>query len=326
MRTRWLPVAALAVLAPVCAEYVWGYDDSTGHPGELVGNLVVFTPLYGCPALLIRELARRRGLGWPGIVLLAAAFGVVEAGLVDQSMFSRDYRDIPYWHQMADPTYVAPIGLSIFLAVSFVANHVLASMVGPIAVVEGLAGRRGQDPWLGRAVVVVAAPLYAGASALVLRDMFTTEDDHASAGQLVGAGIAAVLLVAGALRRGRRVPTRVAGRAPSPWLVAPAACAVATGSQLLPPSPLGTDALIAVLAGSTALVWWVSRRPGWSSRHVAALAAGWLTSFAAFAFGTEPIGHVTHADKLGHNVALLVLMAAVGSLAVVRARGRSVAG
>jgi len=326
MRTRWLPVVALAVLAPVCAEYVWGYDDSTGHPCELVGNLVVFTPLYGCPALLIRELARRRGLGWPGIVLLAAAFGVVEAGLVDQSMFSRDYRDIPYWHQMADPTYVAPIGLSIFLAVSFVANHVLASMVGPIAVVEGLAGRRGQDPWLGRAMVVAVTLIYAGASALVLRDLLTTEDDHASAGQLVGAGVAAVLLVAGALRCGRRVPTRVVGRAPSPWLVAPAAYAVATGSQLLPPSPLGTDVLIAVYAGSAALVWWVSRRPGWSSRHVAALAAGWLTSFAAFAFGTEPIGHVTHADKLGHNVALLLLMAAVGSLAVVRARGRSVAG
>ncbi len=53
-------------------------------------------------------------------MLLAAAFGVVEAGLVDQSMFSPDYRGIPYWSDMADPTYVAPIGLSIFLAVTFV--------------------------------------------------------------------------------------------------------------------------------------------------------------------------------------------------------------
>ena len=65
---------------PVCAEYLWGYDDSTGHPGTLIGNLIVFSPLYGAPALLIREAARRRGLGWPGILLLAAAFGVVEAG------------------------------------------------------------------------------------------------------------------------------------------------------------------------------------------------------------------------------------------------------
>jgi hypothetical protein len=207
MRTRWLPVLALAVLAPVCAEYLWGYDDSTGHPGTLVGNLIIFTPLYGCPALLIREVARRRGRGWPGIVLLAAAFGVVEAGLFDQSMFSRDYRDIPYWHDLADPTYVAPIGLSIFLAVSFVANHVIASIAGPIAVVEGLAGRRGREPWLGRPMIVVAALLYAAASGLVLQDMFSTEDDHASAGQLMGAGAVAVLLVAGVLRTGRRPRT-----------------------------------------------------------------------------------------------------------------------
>src|SRR4051794_521083 len=195
MRTRWLPVVGLAVLAPVCAESLWGYDDSTGPPGPLLGNLVVFTPLYGCPALLIRELARRRGLGWPSIVLLAAAFGVVEAGLVDQSMFARDYRDIPYWHEMADPTYVAPIGLSIFLAVTFVANHVLASMAGPIAVVEGLAGGRGRDPWLSRPMIAVAALLYAGASAVVLEDLLASEEDHASAGQLVGAGVTAVLLV-----------------------------------------------------------------------------------------------------------------------------------
>ena len=175
MRTRWLPVLTLAVLAPVCAEYLWGYDDSTGHPGTLVGNLIIFTPLYGCPALLIREVARRRGLGWPGIVLLAAAFGVVEAGLVDQSMFSRDYRDIPYWHDIADPTYVAPIGLSIFLAVSFVSNHVIASMAGPIALVEGLVRRRAREPWLGRPMIVVATLLYLGACALVYADMLSTE-------------------------------------------------------------------------------------------------------------------------------------------------------
>jgi len=326
VRTRWLPVLALGVLAPVCAEYVWGYDDSTGHPGALVGNLIVFTPLYGCPALLIRELARRRGLGWPGIVLLAAAFGVVEAGLVDQSMFSRDYRDIPYWHDMADPTYVGPIGLSIFLAVAFVANHVLASMAGPIALVEGLAGRHGRTPWLGRPTIAVCALLYAGASALVLQDMLATEDDHASAGQLVGAGVAAALLVAGALTRGRRPATSVSGRPPSPWLVAPVSFAVGTGSQLLPPSPLGTDALIAVYAVSAALVWWLSRRPGWSPRHVCALAGGWLTSFAAFAFATDPIGEVSAAEKLGHHLALLTLMVGLGALATARARGRSVAG
>ena len=344
MRTRWLPVLALAVLAPVCAEYLWGYDDSTGHPAALVGNLFVFTPLYGCPALLIREVARRRDLGWLGIVLLAAAFGVVEAGLVDQSMFSRDYRDIPYWHEMADPTYVAPIGLSIFLAVTFVANHVLASMVGPIAVVEGLAGARGRDPWLGRPMVVVAALLYAAAAAAVLQDMLSTEGAIASPGQLVGAGAVAVVLVAAAVRIPRLtrdlgtsgvLPRSRSAGIPGgpgipaqPWqpalAAAVAAALAAGGAQLLPPSPLGTDALMALYAASAAVVWWISRRPGWSPRHVSALAAGWLAAFAMGAFGTDPIGDVSRDEKLGHNVALLVLMVCLGALAVRRAGDRQV--
>ena len=321
MRTRWLPVLGLAVLAPVCAEYLWGYDDSTGHPGTLVGNLIIFTPLYGCPALLIREVARRRGLGWLGIVLLAAAFGVIEAGLVDQSMFSRDYRDIPYWHDIADPTLVAPIGLSIFLAVTFVANHVLASMVGPIAVVEGLAGRRGRDPWLGRPMIVVAALLYAAASAAVYADMLDTEGEAiASPGQLVGAGAAAVLLVTAALASRRLPRTLASGGVPSPWLLAPVSAAVAGATLAYGPSPLGTDALIATYAAASALVWWLARRPGWSPQHVAALAMGWLSAFAVGAFATEPIGHVTGAEKLGHNVGLLALVAMVGLVAVLRAR------
>ena len=322
MRTRWLPVVLLAVLAPVCAEYLWGYDDSTGHPGTLVGNLIIFTPLYGCPALLIREVARRRGLGWPGIVLLAAAFGVVEAGLVDQSMFSRDYRDIPYWHDIADPTYVAPIGLSIFLAVSFVANHVVASMAGPIALVEALAGRRGREPWLGRPMIVVATLLYLGACALVYADMLSTEDQHASVGQLVGAGVAAVLLIAGALVSGRRPRTQRAGATPSPWLVAPVAFVVGLGSQTVPPSPLGTDVLLMIYGTAAAAIWWLSGRPGWGRAHAAAVAVGALSAFSVGAFWTDPIGHVTDAEKLGHNVGVLVLVTLVGLLAIHRAGSR----
>ena len=63
-------------------------------------------PLYGPRPFLIRETARRLDLGWPSILLLAGAFGLIQAGVVDQSMFSQDYRDIPYWDDMSVPTYV----------------------------------------------------------------------------------------------------------------------------------------------------------------------------------------------------------------------------
>ena len=67
---RRLQIAGLLVLAPVCAEYLAAYDDSTGDALLLIGNLIIFAPLYGAPALLIREVARRNGLGWIGIIAL----------------------------------------------------------------------------------------------------------------------------------------------------------------------------------------------------------------------------------------------------------------
>src|SRR5262249_48208270 len=96
-RSPRLLALGLLILAPLCAEYITGYDTSTGRPLALVGGLLILSPLYGGPALWIRELARRFGVGWPGLMALAAAFGIVQAGVVDQSLFSKSYREIEYW-------------------------------------------------------------------------------------------------------------------------------------------------------------------------------------------------------------------------------------
>jgi hypothetical protein len=55
------PVVGLFFFAPISAEYLIGYDDLIGRPLELVFGLLIFGPLYGAPALFIREAARR----WP---------------------------------------------------------------------------------------------------------------------------------------------------------------------------------------------------------------------------------------------------------------------
>jgi hypothetical protein len=42
-------VLGLWFLAPVTAEYLYGYDESTGNLEELIGGLIVLAPLYGGP-------------------------------------------------------------------------------------------------------------------------------------------------------------------------------------------------------------------------------------------------------------------------------------
>ena len=75
-------VAFLLVSVPISAEYLIGYDETIADPAALVFGLFIFVPLYGAPAVLIREVGRRSGNGWWAILLLAAALGVVQAGLI----------------------------------------------------------------------------------------------------------------------------------------------------------------------------------------------------------------------------------------------------
>ena len=102
---------------------------------------------------------------------------------------------------------------------------------------------------------------------------------------------------------------------PSPWLVASVTFVAALGSQLLPPSPLGTSVLVLTYVAGATAIWWLSGRSGWTSAHAAAVAMGALSAFALIAFGTEPIGAVSAAEKLGHNIAVLLTVSALGALA-----------
>ena len=179
-----------------------GIRPSTGRPLELLGGLFIFIPLYGAPALLIRESARRLGFGWPGILLLATAAGIVEAAIVDQSMFSMSYRDIPYWDDITDPTRIDALGISAYTTLTFIGGHVILSFCAPIALVEALAADARSRPWLGRVGLVVTGFFYVAACALVLGDHLAGESDHASVAQVGLAAAAALFCVAMAVAIG----------------------------------------------------------------------------------------------------------------------------
>lgn len=270
MRTRlgcWLSALALVLLAPITAEYLSGYDDSVGKPVELLGNLFLFAPLYGAPALLIREVVRRTGRGWPSILLLGAAFGVVEAGLVDQSMFNTSYRDISYWGDMLWPTYIPALGIGVFPALSFVLGHMVSSISAPVAVIESLRPRRRTTPWLGRIGLAVLAVAYVCASVVVYRYTVRTEHFQASTWQLVGASAVVVVLVVLAFVVGHRPRPRVERRVPPPWLAAVLAAVALHVGDFLPQTWLAVMATLLPTAVLAVLVAWWSRSPRWGAGH-----------------------------------------------------------
>ena len=232
--SRWAAVVCLLVLSPVCAEYLAAYDETTGDVTALLSGLLFFIPLYGCPALLIREIARRTDMTWVGLVSLATALGIVQAGLIDQSLFRLSYRGIPDWASWATPTYVEPLGFSAYLALIFVMGHVIGSFCVPIAITEALVPEQRSASWLGPVGLGITTGLYLTAAGLILNDHLVSESAAISLTQTVVTSLIVVGLVVFAATVGRMQREALDRWCPPALLMFVVVAAVGVGKEHLP--------------------------------------------------------------------------------------------
>ena len=324
---RWGAIVCLLVLSPVCAEYIAAYDESTGDVTALLSGLLFYIPLYGCPALLIREVARRAGMTWVGMISLATALGIVQAGLIDQSLFRLSYRGIPDWASWATPTYIEPLGFSAYLALIFVMGHVIGSFCAPIAITESLVPGQRSEPWLGPVGLGIATGLYLTAAGLILNDHLVSESAAISLTQTVVTSLIVVGLVVFAATVGRVRRESLTRWCPPALLVFAAVAAVGVGKEHLPLSASSSGDVVgwtqvaihaAMLTVVAVAALWFSRSSSWTRLHELAIAAGFVTGLAVTGFTSEPLfGGVTALEKYGHNTVLAV---AIAALVIVGAR------
>ncbi|MGW5159290.1 hypothetical protein ACWEPN_27755 [Nonomuraea wenchangensis] len=319
MGKRLLPALGLFVLSPLAGEFLLGNLPVTALPA-----LIVLAPLYGGGALLIRELARRKGAGWPGMVLLAVAYGVVEEGLLTRSLFDPHFAGM----DLASYAWLPGVGVSAWWTTFVLGGvHAAGSVLAPIAVMETLVPSRAEAPWLARPGLVVAGALYVlGAAATALNP----DAYRASAGQLAGAAVVAALLVVLVLRRPATLQERAAKRAPGagPVLGLTLVAGLAFWLAALTIDVLGAwpavAANVALYAAAYALVARWARRAGWGPEQRFALGAGWMLTYAWHSFPQPPALPATPAVDLAGNVAFAaaaVVLLAVAWSRVRRARG-----
>ena len=307
--THRLPVVVLLFLAPIGAEYLSAYDDSTGDVMALLFGLLFFVPLYGAPALIIREIARRAELGWTGIILMATAFGLLQAGVVDQSLFSDNYRGIESWADSLRGSYVEPLGISLYNVVNFVGGHVIYSISAPIAIAEALRPRSAREPWLGRIGFGITFVLYLLISLVILADHLENETSHASVPQAAVSLAIVMLLIAGAFRFGRQRERLVGSAAPTVRRTFAVSLALIVTYSLGPEDWSGVLLAAGSLLIAAFLLWRASRAVSWSPAHTVAIAAAVLLARATFAFLYFPvIGEVSATSKYGHNIAMLLIV------------------
>lgn len=323
-RTRTIGVVAVLLGAPVCAELIQSYLDITGEAFELLFAVVFLAPLYGGVALLIREVAVRTGRGWPGRLLLAAAFGLLMTTTIDSSLFTPEWPDIDYWDDIMGSSLVG--GVSVYALTTWVMGHVIMSVGAPLAVVEGLLPEGRDRPWLGRFGIVVLAVLGTAIAVFIHQDPDAGAVEASTLDRVVSVA-AVLLLVALAMSPWGRPLAPVAGRSPGrPVWLGVAGFALMLTFDLAPISWAGVALGWVALGAAGALLAVLSRSPRWSSRHLVAVAYGALLARTSTGFLSPAPEGVDPAAKLAQNSVFLVLVLALGWLLWVRTRERGVAG
>ncbi len=314
---RNLPAAVtLFFVAPLVAEYLLG-DISI----RLLVALIPLAPMYGGGALLIRELVRRAGRGWPSILVLGAAYALIEEAFTTQSLFNPDYLHL-HGHFLTH-AWIPLLHIGGWWTLFMLNLHTFWSVSVSIALVEALFPTQARQPWLGRIGDSIVALLFL--IGCLLGTLITLKADRwiAPAWQFVAAALVVLVLIVIAFRLKPPEPGGAPGFVPSPWLLG-ILTFVLGFCVLIDPPTLNWGAVAIMLAIDVAFLASVrvlSRRAAWTPLHVLSLAAGGAVAYGAHAFLAQPVaGGSGLVARIGNAVFLAAALAVIAAGAARSAR------
>jgi len=150
---RLLPPVLLFFLAPAIGELLSG----SAPPAEFFSpfGLVILTVLYGGGAILARELKIRWRKGWLSLLVLGAAYGIIEEGLMVKSFFDPNWMDIGILG-----TYGRWLGINWVWSLELTIYHAIISIAIPIQLTELIFPGRKEDTWINRPVLITLSILF----------------------------------------------------------------------------------------------------------------------------------------------------------------------
>ncbi|TDU90737.1 hypothetical protein EV138_4331 [Kribbella voronezhensis] len=325
MKRRFWPAIGLFFLAPLVAEYLLG-----NLPITALFALVGLAGLYGGGAVLIREFVRRRGWGYPSILVLALAYGVLEEGVTTQSLFNPNYADL----RLLDSGHIGFLGMGAPWTLMVLTLHTVWSITVPIVLVEAVS-KRPREPWLGKVGLAVMSVLFVLGVAATTLIQLKNDPFVASPAQFTGVALVFFALIGLAAKLGSDVSRRGPGGVPAVWLVGLISLAVTSAFMLvsdldLPGWPTAAIYVVGWVVASLLVLFW-SRREAWTRQHVLALASGALLTYAWHAFPESPVFDASKTvDLIGNAVfaalALVLLWFAWRRVAVVTPAAGTTAG
>ncbi|MEV4575010.1 hypothetical protein AB0K16_17315 [Nonomuraea jabiensis] len=283
-RGRWAALL-LAGLTPVVAELTLG-----NPPLRQAWLLLLWVPIYGAGTVLIRELVRRTGRGWLAILLLGAAYGIVEEGLALQALTSPTIYGVADW---------APriLGLNSAYTELNIPYHAVFSVALPILLVDLVVPDLRHRPYLGRTGLAVAGVVFVlGALLLRWTTAFIDPGYQAPPTMLAAFALTIAVLTVLALRftpRPRNLPSTPPRTVPTPPDVPSTAPRTTPASPDVPATPprttptppdvpaaaprtTPTPPVVACLAGVAAFGYLALLFPFGGAQHPAFTQGGWV--------------------------------------------------
>jgi hypothetical protein len=191
-RGGWRPSLTLAILAPLIAEVLSGATKFS-----VLFALVPEILVWGCGALLIREVVRRWRGGWTSMLLLGLGLSIAEEFVIQQTSLA----PLPFPGALAH--YGRAWGVNWIYFLYMLGYESVWVVLVPVQVTELIFRGRGHAPWLRNRGLLIAAILFLIGSRIAwyawikrVRPMIFHLPPYHPGARVIGSGLVAMVLLA----------------------------------------------------------------------------------------------------------------------------------
>ncbi len=310
------PGVFLFFIAPLVAALLTGFTSPNSFFNPL--TLLSLCILYGGGAIIARELMLYWSKGWPTLLMLGAAFGVIEEGLRVKSFFD------PHWQDLGQlGTYGRLFSVNWVWSVQMITFHTLFSIAIPILLVSLLFPKRRTERWAGPRALLLLIALFV--LAVVLGALFLFSYRPPLIPYLITLVVAvALIFLARYLPRRLTVTKSTEVTQPLRFGLVGFLCTLTLFliSWILPTTltPFWVTIILIILLDLVAgfvILRMSSNGFGWTERHQVALVSGALAFFVLLA----PITEITQRQRDPSGLTFIALVA-VGLLYLLSRRIR----
>ena len=214
MKTRFKAIVFLLIAPPIFAEVLSGSTPPLAFVEPFTCVLLVF--LYGCGALLIRELRSRWRLGWR-VLLLAVAYGILEEGVIVQSFFNPGWEDLGFLS-----AYGMFLGVQWPWTLMLIAFHATISILAPLAAADLLWPDQKDEPLLkttGLVLAILGLCVMCAVSIPGFRRMPAMVETLPGWEIISISGMIVAMLIVAAKVSPQKTPPILPGKQTRPWVV-----------------------------------------------------------------------------------------------------------